>query len=228
LPNIKHYLKKLLMRDGLPNEAELRGLHLSSGDEHYRAWVGRPERYDVLTLLQFRILTDLGVREYHQILDLGCGSLRLGRLLIPFLLPHRYVGVEPERWLVEAGFEHEAGESIRRIKGPTFCFDGECPLDHFDRSFDYIMVQSVFTHAPLDWIERAATRLSKVLARPGGVVIANYLEGTSDYTGGQWLYPECGAYRRKTLEDLFAAAGLVWRELDYPHPAGVTWFQLSR
>ena len=33
--------------------------------------------------------------------------------------------------------------------------------------------------------------------------------------GSEWLYPECGTYRRKPLEDLFGAAGMVWRELDY-------------
>jgi SAM-dependent methyltransferase len=220
-------LKKFILSDGLPSEAELRGLHLSAGAKHYRAYVGPPDRYDLMSALEFRILTELGMREYHNVLDLGCGSLRLGRLLIPFLLPHRYVGVEPESWLVDAGFEHELGETIRKIKDPEFCFDGECSLDHFGHSFDYIMIQSVFSHAPLDWIRRCAVRLSKVLAKPAGVVIANYLEGPSDYAGSQWLYPAVGAYRRKTLEDLFGAGGVVWRELNYPHPGGLTWFILS-
>src|SRR5579872_2333854 len=156
----KGSLKKFIMPDSSASESELRGVGLSAGAKHYRAYVGEPERYDVLSALQFRILTELGLREYHYVLDLGCGSLRLGRLLLPFLLPHRYVGIEPESWLVDAGIEHELGGAIRKIKDPQFCFDGECLLDHFGHSFDFIMIQSVFTHAPFDWIQRCAARLS--------------------------------------------------------------------
>jgi SAM-dependent methyltransferase len=224
--SIKNSWKKFL--GTAPDETQLRGLHLAAGAKHYRAFVGPPDRYDLMALLEFRILTDLGMREAHHVLDLGCGSLRLGRLLIPFLLPDRYVGIEPESWLVDAGFEHELGEAIRQIKAPAFCADRECPLDHFHRSFDFIMIQSVFSHAPLDWIERCAARLSKVLAQSAGIVIANFQEGADDYAEKQWLYPACSKYRRPTLEALFAAAGLIWRPLDYPHPGDLRWFTLSR
>ena len=115
-----------------------------------------------------------------------------GTFVVPFLLPHRYVGIDSESWLVHAGIEHELGETIRKIKDPQFCFGGECLLDHFGHSFDYIMIQSVFTHAPFDWIRRCAARLSKVLAEPAGVVIVNYLEGPRDYAGSKWIYPDCG------------------------------------
>jgi len=34
---------------------------------------------------------------------------------------------------------------------------------------------------------------------------------------------------RETLQNLFSSVGLTWRTLDqFPHPAGVTWFLLSR
>jgi hypothetical protein len=208
---------------------ELRGLPFFSGCKTYRAYGGQPERYDILFVLQFRILTDLGLREFHNVLDLGCGCLRVGRLLIPFLLDNRYVRVEPESWLVDSGIKYELGETIRSIKHPQFCFDGEYSLVHFGRAFDYVMIQSVFSHAPLDWIERCAVRLSKVLAEPAGLVVANYLEGPSDCDGSEWLYPGCRTYQRNTLEGLFAAAGLGWREINhYTHPAGLTWFLLSR
>jgi SAM-dependent methyltransferase len=52
---------------------------------------------------QFRLLTTLGLREHHSLLDFGCGSLRAGRLLIPYLLPGRYYGLEPNRCLIEDG-----------------------------------------------------------------------------------------------------------------------------
>lgn len=85
------------MSDGFVSEEQLRGVGLPAGAHHYRAYVGDPERYDVLAVQQFRVLTDLGLREHHKVLEVGCGSLRFGRLLLPYLLPDRYVGVEPEQ-----------------------------------------------------------------------------------------------------------------------------------
>ena len=217
------------MNDGFASEEQLRGLGLPAGARHYRAYVGVPERYDELAAMQFRVLTDLGLREHHKVLEVGCGSLRFGRLLLPYLLPDRYVGVEPEQWLVQDGIRHELGETIIQVKKPQFCFDAECDFAHFGRAFDYIMIQSVVTHAPFDWVERCAHRLSAVVAAPDGVVVGTYSEGPADYRGGEWAYPECISYRQETLQELFLSVGLTWRTLDqYPHPAGVTWFLLRR
>ena len=60
--------------------------------------------------------------------------------------------------------------AIIAIKQPQFCFDAECDFDHFGRAFDYIMMQSIITHAPFDWVERCASRISAVLAEPNGVL----------------------------------------------------------
>jgi hypothetical protein len=58
---------------------------LSPGSRHYTAFVGPPQQYDFMGATQFRLLTTLGLREHHRLLD-----LRAGRLLIPYLLPDRY------------------------------------------------------------------------------------------------------------------------------------------
>ena len=60
---------------------------LPPGARHYAAYVGPPEQYDFMGATQFRLLTTLGLREHHSVLDFGCGSLRAGRLLIPYLAP---------------------------------------------------------------------------------------------------------------------------------------------
>jgi len=62
---------------------------LPPGAGHYTAYVGPPNQYDFMGATQFRLLTTLGLREHHAVLDFGCGSLRAGRLLIPYLLEGR-------------------------------------------------------------------------------------------------------------------------------------------
>lgn len=49
-------------------------------------------------------------------LDLGYGSLRLGRMLIPLLLEGRYFGIEPKAWLIDEGIAKQLGNDSRVIK----------------------------------------------------------------------------------------------------------------
>ena len=73
--------------------------------------------------MQFNLLTFLGLREHHYLLDVGCGSLRGGRLFISYLLTGRYFGIEPNRQLIKDGIENELGEGIIPVKRPVFSHD---------------------------------------------------------------------------------------------------------
>ena len=98
------------------------GKHLLSGAKHYRAYIGSPDLYDLLAASHFRLVTLLGLREHHSFLDIGCGSLRAGKLLIPYLLPERYYGIEPNEWLVREGIEKEVGQGLVALKKATFAY----------------------------------------------------------------------------------------------------------
>ena len=117
------------------DEKSLRGLDNLSGAFHYRAFVGPPERYDLVGALQFNLITYLGLRDTHYLLDIGCGSLRSGRLFISYLLPGRYYGIEPAHWLIEDGIKHEIGEDLIKIKRPTFSYENSFELSQFGRNF---------------------------------------------------------------------------------------------
>ena len=104
-----------------PDQEDL-GLGLKPGDPQYRAYVGPPEDYDLIAAMTFNLLTTLGLRQHHSLLDIGCGSLRIGRLLIPYLNRGKYFGAEPNEWLVDEGIRRELGETLVQIKHPTFFF----------------------------------------------------------------------------------------------------------
>ncbi|GAH82205.1 unnamed protein product, partial [marine sediment metagenome] len=86
----------------------------------YRAAVGPPDKYDIIGALQFRIMVAEGLRDSHTLLDIGCGSLRGGRLFLVYLRPSRYFGIEPQHHLVYDGIQAEIGESIWAVKKPEF------------------------------------------------------------------------------------------------------------
>ena len=83
-----------------------------AGAHDYRAFVGDTQTYDIFSHMQFSLMTLLGLRQNHTLLDIGCGSLRAGKLFLMYLQPDRYFGIEPEQWLVEEGIERELGREL--------------------------------------------------------------------------------------------------------------------
>ena len=200
------------------NDRENLGLGLNPGDPHYRAYVGPPEDYDLIAAMTFNLLTTLGLRQHHSLLDIGCGSLRIGRLLIPYLNRGKYFGIEPAEWLVAEGIKQELGETVVQAKRPTFFFtDSPETVVRAKVSFDFALAQSVFSHCGLDLIKDWLSAVSRALAQ-GGVLIATFLPGDEDSQRAGWAYPECVNYRPTTLERAAADANLRFEILDWKHP----------
>ena len=179
----------------LPQESL--GVGLKPGDAHYRAYVGPPEDYDLIAAMTFNLLTTLGLRQHHSLLDVGCGSLRIGRLLIPYLNRGKYFGVEPNEWLVKEGIKRELGEALLQIKRPTFFFsDSPDTITQAKVSFDFALAQSIFSHCGLDLIKNWLSAISRSLAEDGALV-ATFLTGEEDSPTRGWVYPECVNYARQ-------------------------------
>jgi len=135
--------------------SESLGLGLAPGDAHYRAYVGPPEDYDLIAATTFNLLTTIGLRQHHTLLDVGCGSLRVGRLLIPYLNRSNYAGIEPNAWLIEEGITREIGRDMVEIKRPRFLTaDSPEILRTAGSSFDFAVAQSIFSHCGPDLLDR--------------------------------------------------------------------------
>lgn len=197
---------------------------------HHRAFVGQPERYDLAAGSQFALLFLLGLREHHKLLDFGCGSLRLGRLAIPYLMPGGYFGIEPEARLVEEGLTHEVGHDAVALKQPSFRHNGDYSVDGFGVAFDFIVAQSVFSHTGEEPLRRALTAFAGSLS-PTGMIVANWLLGQPGYGPDpetvDWVYPDCVAYMPDHIERLAAEAGLVVKPCPWTHPE-LHWFILAK
>ena len=166
----------------------------------------------------FNLLTTLGLRQHHSLLDIGCGSLRIGRLLIPYLNRGKYFGVEPNEWLVDEGIRQELGETLVQIKRPTFFFSySPDTISEAKMSFDFALAQSIFSHCGLDLIQAWLSAISGSLAQDGALV-ATFLIGEEDSARTGWIYPECVNYRPNTLERAAKDVNLRFEILDWKHP----------
>ena len=200
-------------------------LSLNTGDHDYRAYVGLPERYDTKAATQFSLLCALGLRASHNVLDIGCGSLRAGQLLIPYMNEGRYFGIEPNKWLVDDAIEQNIGQDLIALRRPTFSYRDDFSADDFGVQFDYVIAQSIFTHAGPDLVRQALDGVARVL-KPDGVMAANFSEckwpATTSAPPG-WHYPGSVSYRSETMRTITQKAGLVSVPIPWGHHAAVWW-----
>ncbi len=211
------------------NLAPEQALLLGAGDQHYRAYVGPPDRFDFMSATQFSLLFANGLRERHRVLDFGCGSLRLGRLLIPYLLEGRYFGVEPNRWLIDDALARELGEDIVRLKRPTFSHRSDFDCAALGTTFDFIVAQSIVTHCgPM--IFRELMRSFSAVLEPDGLILFSYIQAPNWETAlpsEGWHYPDCVAYAEPIVEEFLKAAGLIGISIPWYHP-GAKWYLAAR
>jgi SAM-dependent methyltransferase len=206
----------------LPPEEAVR---LGAGDAHYRAYVGPPDRFDFMSATQFALLFSLGLRDHHAVLDFGCGSLRLGRLLIPYLQAGRYFGIDPNRWLIHDALSRETGWSIVAVKKPTFAYNDDFRCDVFNRCFDFVVAQSIITHCGRSLAKRLLHQFARILT-PDGVALFSIIEAAppEEETAAEgWVYPGCVPYHQSTIEAWCAEAGLAVVRLPWFHP-GAVWY----
>lgn len=196
---------------------------LAAGDEHYKAYVGPPLKYDLMGALQFTLLTACGLRSEHYLCDIGCGSLRAGKLLIPYLEKGHYCGLEPNDWLVADGFAKELGDEIKALKAPRFEHNANFAFGAFRQKFDFLIAQSIFSHAAPQQIEKCLQEVAAVL-QPSGWFLATFVIGPKDYRGEEWVYPGCVEYRPETVKRFAQNAGLQATACSWPHPNGQSWF----
>lgn len=176
------------------------------GDRNWKDFVGPASRWDVQAAHQFTLLVKHGLRGHHRLCDVGCGSLRAGRLFIPYLDLGCYYGIEPEDWLVREGLARFVGD-MRDYRIPQFITERrDFPLQDFGVQFDYVLAQSIFSHADPNQVKLCLRNAAKCLA-PGGQILANWAEG-KDFTGEGWQYPRSVFYSTSFMHTTGKACGL--------------------
>jgi len=122
--------------------------------------------WEEIGLLQLDFLVAQGLQPHHQLLDIGCGALRGGVRLVPYLEPGNYCGVDASAELLAAGkreLELIGGQNRRPVLHQDDTFD----LGWFGRRFDIVLAHSLFTHLNLNAILLCVVAVSKVIRNDG-------------------------------------------------------------
>lgn len=197
-------------------------------EEHYSAYVGPPAQYDFMGATQLRLACSLGLREMHKVLDFGCGSLRAGRLLIPYLNEDCYFGIEPNKWLLDEAIKNEIGLELIERKACRFDHNSNFDSSVFGEQFDFIVAQSIFSHTGRSQIETCLKGFKAAL-KPNGLVMATFIltdEEARDHKQNDWVYPGCVFYLPQSIAAFAHSADLRLQQIPWYHPRQ-TWFLLA-
>lgn len=200
----------------------------------HRGFVGG--LWEELGALQFEFLRGQGLRPEHRLMDVGCGSLRLGCLLVDYLEPERYFGIDLIEELLDAGHANELDDAQRaRLPRSHLHATGAFEFGFLGQHrIDVAFAQSVFTHLPLNDLRDCLTKLAHWMA-PGGVFFSTFFLCPEDVDLSEPLVqpiaagsgPEITTFATRDpyhywLSDLeFCAARTKWqvREIgDWGHP----------
>lgn len=180
--------------------------------------------WDELGQLQLDFLVGQGMRPSHTLLDIGCGALRGGVKLIPWLDPGGYWGIDRNRGLLDVGYDIELGRLGLTMRQPRAQL---VHLEDFEFAslsvrFDMAIAQSLFTHLSLNRIRRCMAQLASVMDM-GGQLYASFFELNDvarrelpivHQPGGMTSHSDRSFYHYHRSDFAFAIQGLPW-SLDY-------------
>lgn len=182
--------------------------------------------------MQFSFLLQRGLRPDHRVLDVGCGPLRLGAALLPYLTEGWYYGQDINARTLALGEDvlgrlGVTSERFTLITSDDFTFPGV-----EDSSIDVAFSNSLFSHLTMNSILRCLLRVRAAL-RPDGVYYSTFFlvsdgaEWNNPIPHAQWgkqflSYPSADPYHytEAMVADLARQAGYTF-QLDgaFQHPA---------
>lgn len=142
----------------------------------HRALIGG--MWEEIGQLQFDFLIQAGLSPENRVLDLGCGCLRLGVKLVPYLEPGHYYGVDAEKKLLDAGFRKEivkVGAQDRLERRNLYCSRLFLHERLPEGTIDFGMCCSVMTHLPLNFLRVCLENAGRYF-KPGGKLFLSFFE----------------------------------------------------
>lgn len=131
--------------------------------------------------------------------------------------PGHYYGIDPNQWLIDEGIRHELGKRLFESKRPVFSNDAEFNLSLFDRKFDFLMAQSIFSHTSQSQMRKILSEAAKVM-HDRSIFLATYIPGDSDYAGKEWSYPDGVSFTFNFVHKCSAEAELECAPVNWFHP----------
>ena len=131
-------------------------------------------RWDETGNIQMALLRQAGLQPHHRLLDIGCGSLRLGCKAVPWLNPGNYWGTDLSADLMQRGYDLELADKDR-LPISQLVQDGDFSFPAIPDTIDYAIAFGVFTHLPAPVLAMALTNARRCFPTLRGLLITVFL-----------------------------------------------------
>jgi cyclopropane fatty-acyl-phospholipid synthase-like methyltransferase len=181
-------------------------------------------RWEETGRAQMAILRAAGLQPHHQLLDIGCGSLRLGHMAVPYLDPGHYWGTDASLALMQRGYDLELADKSR-LPLAQLVEDSVFDLPGIPDTITHAIAFGVFTHLPAAMLCPALTRIRARLPKLDRLLLTIFLapdghQGPQRQPDGVVTHFDRPPYHRSAheVEDDAAAAGfaLAWQDTILP------------
>ena len=181
-------------------------------------------RWDETGRAQMAILRDAGLLPHHHLLDIGCGSLRLGHMAVPYLDPGHYWGTDASLALMRRGRDLELADASR-LPLHHLVEDADFSLPGVPDTIDFAIAFGVFTHLPATMLRPALASVRARLPRLDTMLLTVFLAppghpGAHRQPDGVVTHPDRPPYHRTAtaVEADAAASGftLSWQPVHLP------------
>jgi SAM-dependent methyltransferase len=170
--------------------------------------------------LQLELLEREGCVRESDVLEVGCGCLNAGVPVMAYLRRGNYVGIEPNRWLLDTAFTDWRVGLLARRKRPTFLAVTDFDARPVGRTYDYVLSHSVLSHCAHWQLEQFLSNVARVV-RPGGRIVASIRlaegnaygspgsPGKDDSRYDDWQYPDVSWFKLATVLEAAERHGLA-------------------
>jgi SAM-dependent methyltransferase len=129
------------------------------------------------------------------------------------------VGIEPNRWLLDAALSDWRVRWLVTTKRPTLLERSDFDAGELGRAFDYVLAHSILSHCAHWQLQEFIRNVARVL-RPQGRILASIrlAEGNAygspgtpdggDSMDAEWQYPDVSWFKFDTVERTAAIYGL--------------------
>jgi len=158
--------------------------------------------------LQLKLLLLEGLQKEDRVLEIGCGALIAAIPIMSFLEPDHYVGIDPNKWLIEDSLKVLENQAIAKKQYPTFLYNNDFNASSLGIEFDFIISHSIISHAAHWQLPLFLENCAKVLKDDGVVIVSLRLTDPNEYgsCGAEketqaidWQYPGNSFFDKDTI-----------------------------
>lgn len=174
-------------------------------NDHTLAYVANTPENGVV---QLGLLLREGLKSADYVLEIGCGSLIAAIPIMSFLEPKHFVGIDPNKWLIDASLKIKENKNVVDEKQCRFFYNEDFDASQANIQFDYVISHSIISHAPLWQFKLFLQNCAKVLKDGGKVVFSLRLTEPNEFdpTGikeesitDKWQYPTNTYFHKNTV-----------------------------